>query len=484
MTFEKIVIIDDELSVRKMLEHHLRKQRYTVAGAGTLAEGEGLLQRERFDLVLLDLCLPDGDGTELLKRVVEGPDAPAVVVMTAYSSVESAVRCMRAGAFDYIVKPCSLDELDVIIDRAAEFRHMVSINHYMESELRCEGDIVGKTAAIEQLRSMVAKVAPTEATVLILGESGTGKSLVAEAIHRASPRAAGPIIKINCAATDPDQLESELFGHEKGAFPWANEKREGRMELAQTGTLILEEVSELPQRIQVKLLRVLQEHEFERAGGCKPIRADVRIIATTRRDLSALVERGRFRQDLFLRLNVFPVSVPALRERIADLPEIVNHTLDRFARRHGLKLAGVTEDALHRLITYSWPGNMRELQNVLERAAILTEPEQKIEVGAFEFLRPQPVMNNNDEPLLTLEEIEKRHVLRALQYTNQNRTRAAHLLKISVRTLRNKLHQYRMETPELVLPRVQPGARATTLPIGSPVPARNGLAEIQSNGVR
>ncbi len=445
MTFDKILIVDDEASIHRLLEHHLRRQHYQVSIATTLAEAEDLSKQERFDLVLLDLCLPDGDGLEFLKCKAQEASAPAIVVMSGYSSMETAIRCIRAGAIDYLVKPFSLEELQLVVHRAESRAESLRQKHprtdIAAQESGCGGRVFGDSPAMAALQAMVMKVAPTDTPVLITGESGVGKDKVAEVVHRASARSGGPLIKLNCGAGREDQIEKELFGCEAAA---------GSLELAQGGTLLLEEISELPPRAQVKMLRVLQQRQFERIGDAAPRAVDIRLIATTQRDLETCVAKGAFRQDLAFRLNVLPLHVLPLRERITDLPMLVTHWAEAYGRRNGLTLGGFSDDALRCLMAYSWPGNLRELENALERAVILTGFHQRVEASAFDFLsRPASVppvtVPLPDEPLLTLDQLERQHVFRALEYTKQNRTRAAGLLKISVRTLRNKLHQYRNE---------------------------------------
>ncbi|MEI6352257.1 MAG: sigma-54 dependent transcriptional regulator [Verrucomicrobiota bacterium] len=469
MTFEKILIVEAEVSTRKLVEQHLRKRRYLVSCADSLAEAQDLTKREAFDLVFLALRLPDGDGFECLNQLVHDPAAPVVVVMSVYSEIDTAVRALRLGAFDSMVKPFSVEELEVVIGRAEAFGRLVEMNRYMRGELRSQGEIPGESATIRQLRTMVRKVAPTEATVLLIGESGVGKCRVAESIHSASLRSPGPLIKIDCAADQEAQLEDLLFGVDDA------KSCASRLELASGGTVILREVSELSLCLQEKLLRVFQTHEFERSGSGRRVRVDVRFLATSQHDLAALVAKGQFRGDLFERLNVFPLHVPPLRSRIADIPLLVENWIDRLASRFGYKPAGISEEALRHLQAYSWPGNLSELENALGRAAILAGFGKRLEAESFGFLQirtqtaatlsPHPPGEEN-EPLLTLDELEKRHVLRALEYTKQNRTRAASLLKISVRTLRNKLHQYRAED------RMTPGCRQSDLPMISAVASR------------
>jgi len=449
MTFEKILIVDDEVSIHRLLEHHLRRQNYEVFIAATLAEAGQLSRQHRFDLVLLDLCLPDGDGLDFLKCKANEPYAPAIVAMSGYGSMEAAIRCIRAGAFDYLSKPFSLEELQSVIQRIESHRQRrASAAPGVPRPAECEGGILGESPAMVSLRAMVMKIAPTETPVLITGESGTGKERIAEAVHRASGRCAGPLIKANCAAGSEEQIERELFGTAEAA---------GALELAQGGTLLLEEISELSPRMQVRILRVIQHRQFERPGDPVPKSVDLRLIATSQRRLEECVAKGSFRQDLAFRLNVLPLQVPPLRERPADIPLLVAHWTENYIRRHGQANGGFSDDALNRLKAYPWPGNVRELENALERASILSGFNQRIEASAFDFLdrRADPTPSAAaaapapEEPLLTLDQLERQHVLRALEYTKQNRTRAAGLLKISVRTLRNKLHQYRNEDTAL-----------------------------------
>jgi DNA-binding NtrC family response regulator len=407
-----------------------------------------------------------------------------VVITTGFGSVESAVDCMRGGAFDYLIKPFSSDQIEVTLRKAEEFGQLLRVNRYLSHEDNEDTgfELVGKSPAMEALRQLIRKVAPTQATVMIQGESGTGKELVARALYRQSPRANAPFIKVNCAAIPENLIESEFFGHEKGAFTGAVTKREGRFELAHGGTILLDEVSEVSSQVQAKLLRVLQERELERVGGNRTIKVDVRVIATTNRNLEQSVQRKEFRQDLFFRLNVVPIQVPPLRERRADIPELAEQFMHRFIRKHGVRVNGISDACLVALRAHDWPGNVRELQNVIERAVILcgdggcleTEhlglvprvPTDSVVVdgpmasaasaGAVAVPVPVPASENGSpvEPhgLLSLAELEKVQILKALERTGGNRTHAAKLLGISIRTLRNKLHEYgrgaRFEDPE------------------------------------
>jgi len=339
-----------------------------------------ILARDSFDLVFLDLRLPDGEGTDLLEEITAKTDGPMVVMMTGYGSVESAVSCMQMGAFDYVVKPFSFDQIEVVVDKVASFDKMRRVTKYYveESDTR-SSDIVGESLPIKKLKTLVDKVAKTEATVLITGENGTGKELVARELYRNSMLAKQPYIRVNCAAISETLMESEFFGHEKGAFTGATDRREGRFELADGGTILLDEISEISPALQAKLLRVLQEKEFERVGGNKTIEVKVRVIATTNRNLLEEVEKGNFREDLYYRLNVFPISVPPLRERGKDILLLANTFLGRHARRHGNEKISFSKNCEKAILGHGWPGNVRELENALERAVILADPGKKIE---------------------------------------------------------------------------------------------------------
>src|SRR5260221_2235502 len=372
MPIEEIIVMEDDLIVRKNLEQKLRQKGYDVAAVGTIGAAEELLGRDAFDLMFVDVRLPDGEGTELLRQLQARPQKPVVVVMTGFASVESAVSCMKDGAFDYLIKPFSFDQIEVTLKKAEDFTQLVKVNQYLTREEDEEGyELLGRSPVMEQLRDLIRKVARTQATVLIQGESGTGKELVARAIYRESPRANAPFIKVNCAAIPENLIESEFFGHEKGAFTGALNKREGRFELAHTGTILLDEVSEVSSQVQAKLLRVLQERELERVGGSRTIKVDVRVIATTNRNIEQSVEKKEFRQDLYFRLNVVPICVAPLREHKEDIALLADQFRQRFARKHGIEVLGISHACMKALENHSWPGNVRELQNVIERAVIL-----------------------------------------------------------------------------------------------------------------
>ena len=373
MAIEKVIVIDDEPIIRRSLELQLRGKRLSVALCSTIAEAEKYIAKDSFDLMFVDVRLPDGDGTDLLNRLAPRPEKPLIVVMTGYGTIEAAVNCIRSGAFDYIIKPFSASQIDVILRKADNFNQAVRISQILAQESLDAAMLIGESRPIQQLRQMIQKVAPTEATVLICGENGTGKELVATEIFRSSARAQAPFIKVNCAAISETLIESEFFGHERGAFTGATEKREGRFELANNGTILLDEISEISLKLQAKLLRVLQEREFERVGGNRTIKVNVRVLATTNRDLQKSVENQEFRQDLYYRLNVFPVSVSPLRERREDIRQLVLHFAEVFARRMGKQIDQIPESTMNALLAYSWPGNVRELRNLIERAVILSD---------------------------------------------------------------------------------------------------------------
>jgi DNA-binding NtrC family response regulator len=456
MGIEKVVVIDDEPIIRRSLELQLRSKRLSVSLCSSIADAERCLAKDNFDLMFVDVRLPDGDGTDLLNRLAATPDRPLIVMMTGYGTIESAVACIRAGAFDYIIKPFSASQIDVILKKAENFTQAVKVSQILISQAADATPLLGETPPVQQLRQMIQKVAPTEATVLISGENGTGKELVATEIFRASARAKQPFIKVNCAAISETLIESEFFGHERGSFTGAMDKREGRFELANNGTILLDEISEVSLKLQAKLLRVLQEREFERVGGNRTIRVNVRVLATTNRDLQKSVERKEFRQDLYYRLNVFPIVVPPLRQRKEDIPSLAEAFLSAIARQHGVAPQSIAPDALRVLVGYDWPGNVRELQNVIERAVILTEPGLPITSHALAPMFPtelldapaaeiQAARSQNamlfPERILPLEELEKEYILHALRKANGNRTQTAQMLGISIRTLRNKLNQ-------------------------------------------
>jgi DNA-binding NtrC family response regulator len=471
MAIEKILIVDDDFIIRKSLEDILRKKRYSVVSTSTLADAQRYLSKDAFDLVLADIRLPDGDGTTLLEQINGSKKAPLTVMITGHGTIESAVNCMRGGAFDYVVKPFSPSEIEMVVKKADNFDHIRRVNQHL-SHQGVEAALLGESPAMLALKQLIRKVARTDATVLIQGENGTGKEMVASELYRSSSRSDAPFIKVNCAAISENLMESEFFGHEKGAFTGATERREGRFELADKGTILLDEVSEITPNLQAKLLRVLQEREFERVGGNKTLKVDVRVLATTNRKLLRSVEKKEFREDLYYRLNVFPLEVPPLRERREDIPLFAHEFLKRCARRHSLQLPGFSDAAMKALMNHHWPGNVRELQNCVERAVILVEEGSMIQVedlglvpsaprgAVVQLLSPPSNSESTPSPAKTeapparenpnigkpipLEELERQHILEVLQAAGGNRTQAAEILKISIRTLRNKLNEYKL----------------------------------------
>lgn len=476
MAIDKIIVLDDEMIIRKSLEEQLRKRRYCVASAGTLKDARKLLLKDQFDLIFIDVRLPDGEGTELLEQCVDMPNGPIVVMMTGYGSVESAVKCMQMGAFDYVLKPFSIEEIEVIMKKVESYSQLVRVNNYFTNQMHEEkGELIGDSPELKKLKELVKKVAKTEATVLVTGENGTGKERVACELHRQSLLSDKPFIKVNCAAISENLIESEFFGHEKGAFTGATQRREGRFELANNGTILLDEIGEISPKVQVKLLRVLQEQEFERVGGDKTLNVNVRVLATTNRNLVEAVERGEFREDLYYRLNVFPITVPALRDRKDDILNLGEHFLEKFTRKHGIKIPGFSKEAQKALMEHIWPGNVRELENTIERAVIMADPGKAITASGLGIVYRDRCMvafpqaeNNSRTPFLVsppevgipmsesvqktknkefigLEDWERKHVEEALEITGGNQTKAAQLLKISAKELRSKLKAYESE---------------------------------------
>src|SRR5688572_3376956 len=445
MPIEKIIVLEDDLVVRKSLEQQLRYKRYDVASATAIAEAQELLTKDNFDLMIVDVRLPDGNGIDLLKQLQTRPSKPLVVMVSGFGTVDLAVECMSNGAFTFLTKPFSPEQLAVTLKKAEEHTQLVKVSQFLSHGEDEEGyELLGQTGEMDQLRQLIRKVARTQATVLIQGESGTGKELVARALYRQSPRTSAPFIKLNCAAVPENLIESEFFGHEKGAFTGALNKREGRFELAHGGTILLDEISEISPQVQAKLLRVLQEREFERVGGNRSIKVDVRVIATTNRNLEQSVEKKEFRQDLFFRLNVVPILVPPLRERREDVLFLADQFMHRMARKHGVRVSGISPACAEVLMAHSWPGNVRELQNVIERAVILCMDGQDLQPEHLGFVplgspvkgEGATMLANNITPfkaqepakpdkILPLHEVEKQHILRALEICDGNRTQAA-----------------------------------------------------------
>ncbi len=434
MTFENLLIVENEPSVQRLLEHHLNAEGYRATLVATPGEAEAQLEQRRFDLVLFATRQPEEEGIPFLTKVRSCPGSPPVIILSGVESFRIAIQCIRAGACDYVTKPFSLEEVTTAIRRVAEAHQPRSTRG---PEAPAQGRLCGDSPKMVALRLMCRKVAPTTTPVLIIGEEGVGKEQVAERIHLSSPRAGGPLIRLNCGSCTVGQLETELFGDGRGKI--------SAIEQAQGGTLVLEDLAAVPHPLQVSLRLLLEDGRFERGGITRPV--DVRLIVATSRELIPGHGEGQIRHDLFYLCNVFPIRVPALRERLEDLPALVSEWMERYAGRNGVKPCGLTPQAMEKLASFSWPGNIRELESVLERAVILCDLVKPIGAEAIELPTGNAPCTKVDEqePLLALCEVEKRQVLRVLEATNQNRTRAAGLLKISVRTLRNKLHQYRSE---------------------------------------
>ncbi len=467
MPIASAVIADDEILNRELMSELLPRLGVTVRTARDGVQALKALESEPADLLISDIRMPGMGGLKLLLKAKEKwPEMP-VVMMTAFASVESAVESMRQGAYDYLMKPFGLEQVEALLLRLNERAALVREVRVLRTEVRDrhrERRMLGSSPAMARVLDTVARAAKANATVLVRGESGTGKELVARALHEQSPRAAGPFIRVNCAALTETLLTSELFGHEKGSFTGADEQRFGRFELADGGTLLLDEISEISQELQAKLLRVLEEREFERVGGTKPIKVDVRIVATTNRDLLAEVGRGRFREDLYYRLNVVPVDLPPLRERHGDLPDLIAHYLGVFGRELSAK-PRLSEDAAVLLAAYRWPGNIRELVNVMERLVVLNG-DAPIDVDAVRRSLPElalpgmltaPAMSLppvataggfafGDE--LVMDEVERRHILGCLERCGGNRQQAADRLGMAKRTLFDKLARWRVAESE------------------------------------
>jgi DNA-binding NtrC family response regulator len=442
----RILIVDDEPVQRELISGFLKKQAFDVVAAETGARAVELFRQDSIDLILTDQKMPQMSGLDLLQAVrAINPEIP-VILMTAFGSIEAAVSAIRGGATDYLTKPLNLDELLYRIRQVSDRYRLINENRELREALRerhrIEG-IIGESGQMLEVLSLVRRVAPSEATVLIRGESGTGKELIAKAIHFASPRASGPLVKVNCAALPETLLESELFGHEKGAFTGAVTSRQGRFELANGGTIFLDEIGDLPLHLQAKLLRVLQEREFERVGSSRPVQVNVRILAASHRPLEALLKAGQLREDLYYRLNVVPICLPPLRERRSDLSLLIEHFLRRFAEKNGKTIRGLTHEARDILLRYDYPGNVRELENIIERAVVLTR-DDVIAIGDLPVTVQSPEVDGDQETNLTVavEALERRMIRDALARSDGVQTRAAELLGMGERALRYKLIKY------------------------------------------
>ena len=439
--------MDDDSAHRTMLRTLLTGWGYTISEADDGSTAIQKVHEQAFDLILMDIRMIKVSGLEALTEIKAFNPAIPVIIMTAYSSVESAVEALKNGAYDYLTKPLDFDELRLTMQRAMDHTHLREENRLLRESLGSQFDtrnIIGRSEAMVRLLETVAQVAASEATVLITGESGTGKEMIAGAIHFNSQRKEGPFVRINCAAITETLLESELFGHEKGAFTGAHRRKEGRFVQAHGGSLFLDEISEMSHAMQVKLLRVLQERELTRVGGEDPIRVDVRVIAATNRDLLQDMEAGRFREDLYYRLNVVNLHIPPLRQRREDIPLLAQHFLTRFSEKNRKSFKGITPQAMDRLLKYDWPGNVRELMNAVERGVVLGRSEY-LDVEDLPLLVDELGKQRSVSPLqgdLSLEEVEKSTILKALESTGGNKSEAARRLGITRKTLTAKLKKY------------------------------------------
>jgi DNA-binding NtrC family response regulator len=435
----RLLIVDDELSVRDSLGKWFREDGYDVVVAESASDALTRMADQRFDLAILDIKMRGTDGIELQKRMREVDPQIITIMMTGYASVDTAVTAMKNGAYDYLTKPLDPDEVSHKVSKALEAKFAKLENERLKSltEVAHAPALIGQSAAMKKVFDAIETVGPTDATVLVTGESGTGKELVCRAIHAASTRRYHPLVIIHCGALTETLLESELFGHEKGAFTGAQYRKKGKFEIAEGGTIFLDEIGDISLKTQTDLLRVLQEHEIVRVGGNQQIKVDFRCVAATNKDLEQLIEDGKFRPDLFYRLNVFHIELPSLRERIEDIPLLVEHFLRKFSLAMNKKITRVAPAAMYQLQQYTWPGNVRELENAVERAMVVAR-EPELQEQDFTL---KPKASNTTEGK-TLDDIERAHVLRVLEECGGNQTRAAEVLDIDRVTLHNKLKKY------------------------------------------
>jgi len=455
----RILVIDDESSIRELLRDFLSSKGFEVVTASEGASGLDLLKSEKFDLLLIDLMMPGMGGLDVLREINTEKIDTSSIMITAYASVTTAVEAMKLGAFDYITKPFVLEDVFMAVKRALDVSRLQDENNRLKRELKRKFSthkIIGNSPPIQDVIKFIEKIADTDSTVLIMGESGTGKELVAKTIHYNSSRSRFPLVPLNCAAIPKDILESELFGHEKGAFTGAVNTRIGRFELANNGTLFLDEIGELAPSLQVKLLRVLQEREFERVGGVKTIKVDTRIIAATNRDLEKAVKEGTFREDLFYRLNVIPILLPPLRKMKEDIPVLIEHFIGDISRRKKKNPPSISHETMSFLVEYKWPGNVRELENLIERLIILKEgdiitpddlPERFYEKRQIPKpgTKSQALSSEGVDLNLMLDEIENNMIIQALEMSKGIKSKAASLLGLNRTTLIEKMKKKSIE---------------------------------------
>jgi DNA-binding NtrC family response regulator len=451
----RVLLVDDEESFRQIVGRELRRAGYHVDEAGTLDEARHELAQQSYHVVLLDVRLPDGCGLDLLQDIKQSLPATQVVILTAFGTVQEAIRAMKHGAFDFLAKPCKLGEIEAVIEKALEVQSLERGHAVLQRDLerlQPSERIVGETPGIREVHRLIERVAQTDSTVLIRGESGVGKELVARAVHRQSRRTKQPFVVVDCASLHENLLQSELFGHEKGAYTGAVRLKHGLFEVADRGTIFLDEIGEVTPPLQVKLLRVLETGIFRRVGGTADVRVDVRVITATNRALEAMMQSGAFREDLYYRLNVFTIPIPPLRERREDIPLLVAH----FVRNSAIvprRNAEVSPEAMDVLVRYPWPGNARELANVVERALILCEGDrllpENLPIGIRRSAPETTHVNGGQRP--TLEEAERRYILQVLEECGGHRQKAATILGISERNLYRKLKQFGVSGPREVV---------------------------------
>lgn len=446
-----ILVVDDDSSHRTMLKATLSADSYQVFEASDGEEAISMVEKGFYDLIMLDLKMKNIDGIETLQQIKKISPAIPILIMTAYASVQTAVEALKLGAFDYLVKPLDMDDVRHTLKKTLDYHQLEIENKALKEQGALEFDfsnIVGESKKMRDLFEVLALAAHSHATILIIGESGTGKELIANAIHKNSPRADKPFIKVNCAALPENLLESELFGHEKGAFTGAASRRMGRFELANSGTIFLDEIGDMSPATQAKILRVIQEGEFERLGGEKTVKVDVRSIAATNKDLKEQVHLGNFRKDLYFRLSVVPVNIPPLKDRKEDIPLLAEHFVKQYSEKNQRLIKGFSPMAMDLLMRYSWPGNVRELENCVERAVIMCREQfitpEELPIAIQSLVEKDEPKQIGVQPGHTLQEVEKEMILTTLEQTNGNRTKAAEILGITRQTLQNKLKEYKI----------------------------------------
>ena len=445
MRTKPILVVDDEVEMRIAIREALLRNGHNVVTASSGLEVENKLKENQFNLVITDMKMPRMNGLEVLQLVKkEVPDIP-VIIITAYGTIDTAVEAMKKGAFDYIIKPFSTEKLEVVVNKALLNRdeRVIPFKNIPETKAAGKKAIVTADKKMMEILEVAKRIAKSNSTVLIQGESGTGKELLAYYIHQSSPRKNKTFIPVNCAALPEGLLESELFGHEKGSFTGAISRKTGKFELANQGTILLDEISEMEPQLQAKLLRVLQEHEIDRVGGREPIPIDIRIISTTNRDLKEEIKKGNFREDLFYRLNVIPLIIPPLRDRKEDISVLANHFLEKYSLRNQKKITRISEETIDLLKKYTWKGNVRELENVIERAVVLCHEDIILPKHLFINEEFETEENISFKAGISLRDMEKQLIFKTLEEVSGNRTHAAKILGISIRTLRNKLNEYK-----------------------------------------